>query len=122
VFLYTLFSFRERFIQLGVLRAIGLSVRQMRTGLAAELAFLVLSGALIGTGAGVLAVHLFVPYLPVSIGAGVETLSNISQVAWGALGWVYLLFVLALLAGITALVVTLRRMSIFQAVKLGETV
>jgi putative ABC transport system permease protein len=122
VFLYTLFSFRERFIQLGVLRAIGLSVRQMRTGLAAELAFLVLSGTLIGTGVGVLAVHLFVPYLPVSIGAGVETLSNISQVAWGALGWVYLLFGLALLAGITALVVTLRRMSIFQAVKLGETV
>lgn len=122
VFLYTLFSFRERFIQLGVLRAIGLSVYQMRTGLAAELAFLVLCGTLIGTGAGVLAVHLFVPYLPVSSGAGVDTLPNISQVAWGALEWIYLLFGLALLAGIAALIVTLRRMSIFQAVKLGETV
>lgn len=122
VFLYTLFSLRERFIQLGVLRAIGMSVNQMRTGLAAELVFLVLCGTLIGTGAGVLAVHLFVPYLPVSSGAGVDTLPNISQVAWNALGWVYLVYGIALSAGIIVLVKTLRRMSIFQAVKLGETV
>ena len=46
--LYALFSFRRRFIEMGMLRAIGLSVRQMTTFLAAELASLIL----IGIGAG----------------------------------------------------------------------
>jgi putative ABC transport system permease protein len=122
VFLYAVFSYRERFIQLGVMRAIGMSEKQMRMGLAAELIFLVLCGTLIGTGTGVLAVNLFVPYLPVNSGAGVDTLPNISQIAWNALGWIYLVYGLALSGGIIAMIKTLRRMSIFQAVKLGETV
>lgn len=122
VFLYAIFSFRERFIQLGVMRAIGMSVKQMRMGLAAELVFLVVCGALIGNGTGVLAVNLFVPYLPVNSGAGVDTLPNISQIAWNALGWIYLVYGLALSGGIIAMIKTLHRMSIFQAVKLGETV
>jgi putative ABC transport system permease protein len=42
ILLYALFSFRRRFIEMGMLRAVGLSVRQMVSLLAAELAFLVL--------------------------------------------------------------------------------
>ena len=120
-FLYALFSFRERFIQLGVLRAIGLSVEQMRAGLTAELACLTLTGILAGTLVGVLAARGFIPYLPVSAGAGADLLPHVSRIAWGELALVYALFGLTLLAGAAGLVLSLRRMKIFQAIKLGET-
>jgi putative ABC transport system permease protein len=120
-FLYALFSFRERFIQLGVLRAIGLSVEQMRSGLTAELACLTLTGILAGTLVGVLAARGFIPYLPVSSGAGADLLPHISRIAWGELALVYALFGVTLLAGAAGLVLSLRKMKIFQAIKLGET-
>ena len=44
-FLYALFSFRRRFIEMGVLRAVGLSAGQMTVFLASELAFLIVVGA-----------------------------------------------------------------------------
>jgi putative ABC transport system permease protein len=61
--LYALFSFRRRFIEMGILRAIGLSVRQMIGLLAAELGLLILIGMAAGTALGVLASWLFVPFL-----------------------------------------------------------
>ena len=45
--LYTLFSFRQRFIELGILRAVGLSSGQMAIFLAWELAFLILTGLIL---------------------------------------------------------------------------
>ena len=72
VLLYVLFSFRERTIQLGVLRAIGMNARQMRRALVAELAFLVGCSLLLGAALGAFAVMLYVPYLPVQSGAGVR--------------------------------------------------
>ena len=122
VLLYILFSFRERAIQLGVLRAIGMSVRQMRQAMAGELAFLIVCSLLIGTGIGILAVQLYVPYLPVQTGAGIDELPHISQVAWPAIGQITLLFLAALGAGIFLLFAAQRRMNLYQAIKLGETV
>lgn len=122
VLLYVLFSFRERTVQLGVLRAVGMNARQMHLALAAELAFLVGCSLLIGIGVGVLAVTLFVPHLPVQSGAGVDTLPHISQMAWPAVGQITLLFGGALGVGIALLVAVLRRMNLFQAIKMGETV
>ncbi|HJQ13585.1 MAG TPA: ABC transporter permease, partial [Anaerolineales bacterium] len=69
--LYALFSFRRRFIEMGMLRAIGLSIRQMTSLLAAELAFLVLLGIGVGTALGVFASRLFVPFL--QIGASTQS-------------------------------------------------
>ena len=80
--LYILFSFRERSIQLGVLRAIGMNVRQMRQIMAGELAFLIVCSLVIGTLIGALAVALYVPYLPIETGTGVDALPLISQVSW----------------------------------------
>ncbi len=122
VALYVLFSFRERAIQLGVLRAIGINARQMRSALASELAFLLGGGLFMGVAVGVLAVTLYIPYLPVQSGAGVDTLPRISQVAWPAIGHIALLFGAALGVGIGLLVTSLRRMNFYQAIKMGETV
>jgi putative ABC transport system permease protein len=120
--LYVLFSFRERTIQLGVLRAIGMNASQTHRALAAELAFLVSCSLVLGTGIGVLAVLLYVPYLPVQSGAGVDTLPQVSQVAWPAVRQVALLFGIALSLGVALLMAAMRRMNLYQAIKLGETV
>ena len=121
-FLHAFFSFRERVIQLGVLRAIGLSEKKMRLSLAAELVCLTLIGLLIGTLAGVLASNAFIPYLPVSTGVGEEILPHISQIAWDKVALTYTLFGLNLILGTISLMYSLRRMRIFQAIKLGETI
>jgi putative ABC transport system permease protein len=120
--LYILFSFRERTIQLGVLRAIGMKIRQMRQILAWELAFLIILSLLVGTVVGLIAVRLYVPYLPVQSGAGVDALPHISQVSWPAVGQIALLFIAGLGVGILLLFAAQRRMNLHQAIKLGETV
>jgi putative ABC transport system permease protein len=122
VLLYILFSFRERTIQLGVLRAIGMKIRQMRQILAWELAFLIILSLLVGTVVGLIAVRLYVPYLPVQSGAGVDALPHISQVSWPAVGQIALLFIAGLGVGILLLFAAQRRMNLHQAIKLGETV
>ena len=66
--LYALFSFRRRIIELGILRAIGLSAGQMTSFLAWELAFLILTGLVAGTVLGAWISNLFIPYLQVGTG------------------------------------------------------
>lgn len=122
ILLYILFSFRERAIQMGVLRAIGMTVRQMRLAMAGELALLIVCSLLIGVGIGVLAVQLYVPYLPVQSGAGVDSLPHVSQIAWSAIGNIALWFIAALGAGIALIFNAQRRMNLYQAIKLGETI
>jgi putative ABC transport system permease protein len=67
---YALLSFHQRFIQLGVLRAIGLSVNQMGAALGLEQALLVLTGMVAGTAIGILAAYLFIPHLPMVVSTG----------------------------------------------------
>jgi putative ABC transport system permease protein len=120
--LYALFSYQRRFIELGVLRAGGLSRGQMATYLAFELVFLLFFGAVVGTALGAWISVQFIPYLQV----GSEVTARIPPfqviIAWPAIYQIYGLF--ALLFGVTLalLVVALQRMKIFQAIKMGETV
>ena len=115
--LYAFFSFRRRFIELGVLRAVGLSSGQMTVFLAWELAFLILTGLVAGTGLGVWASDLFIPYLQV----GSQTPPFVVEIAWLAMLRFYALFGLLFVAALAGLAFLLMRMRIFQAVKLGET-
>lgn len=119
--LYALFSFRRRFIEMGILRAIGLSVRQMIGLLAAELGLLILIGMTAGTALGILASWLFVPFLQI----GTTTQSKFPPfeivIAWQSIFQIYGLFVVLFISGLIVLVYMLRRMKIFQAIKLGET-
>jgi len=119
--LYALLSFQERFIQLGVLRAVGLSRRQMAAALALEQLLLIFMGMAGGTGIAVLTATLFIPHLPVVMGAHPGTPPYVVAIAWGELRRVYLVFGFVLLAGIGLTLASLARMRIFQALKLGET-
>jgi putative ABC transport system permease protein len=118
--LYALLSFRERFIQLGVLRAIGLSRRQTGVALGLEQFILVLAGLVGGTGIGVLTAWSFIPLLPVTAGAGTGTPPYLVQIAWGEILRVYAIFGAMMLVGIAATLISLARMKLFQAVKLGR--
>ncbi len=120
--LYALLSYQRRFVELGVLRAIGLSAGQMTSFLAAELAFLIFTGALIGTGLGVWISDQFIPYLQVGASAEAQIPPYVVYVAWPAILRVYALFGLLFIVALIALVILLRRMKIFQAIKMGETV
>jgi putative ABC transport system permease protein len=119
--LYALFSFRRRFIEMGMLRAIGLSIQQMTSLLAAELAFLVLLGIGVGTALGVFASRLFVPFLQIGASAQSQYPPFQIEIAWLSIVEIYVLFIILFVAALSALSALLVRMKIFQAIKLGET-
>jgi putative ABC transport system permease protein len=120
--LYVLFSFQRRFIELGVLRASGLSNGQMTSYMAWELAFLVFLGGAVGTALGVWASRFFIPYMqvgsdPSSLIPPYEVLIN-----WQAVFQIYFVFAALFVLTLVVVVTMLRRMKVFQAIKLGETV
>jgi putative ABC transport system permease protein len=119
---YAVVSFQRRFIELGMLRAIGLSTRQMATYLAGELAALVLTGVAVGAGLGVWASTLFIPYFQVGSDKTALVPPFVVQVAWQQLGVILIIFGAMFVAAVVVLALLLNRMRVFEAVKLGETV
>jgi putative ABC transport system permease protein len=120
--LYALFSFRRRFIEMGVLRAVGLSAGQMTVFLASELAFLIIVGAGIGTFTGIWAGKLFIPYLQIGSDAASLTPPFIVVVAWPVITRIFAMIGVLFFVALSILVALLLRMKIFQAIKLGETI
>lgn len=120
--LYAFFSFRRRFIELGVLRAVGLSVSQMTILLAAELATLITIGVAAGTLLGAAASELFIPFLQVGAGPAARVPPFVVIIAWPTVLRIYGLMGLLFLVTLILLAALLLRMRIFQAVKMGETV
>jgi putative ABC transport system permease protein len=122
ILLYAYFSFRRRFIELGVLRAIGLSAGTMTSYLAWELIFLILLGVGIGTALGTLMSMLFIPYLQVGTDVTARIPPYQVRIDWSSIFQIYALFALLFLITLGVLVVLLKRMKIFQAIKLGDTI
>jgi putative ABC transport system permease protein len=119
---YAVVSFQRRFIELGMLRAIGLSVTQMATYLAVEQAAVILVGLGLGTGLGVWTSRLFIPYLQVGEGNTALIPPFVVQIAWTQLGTIYALFGGMFIVAVAVLILLLIRMKVFEAVKLGEAV
>jgi putative ABC transport system permease protein len=119
---YAVVSFQRRFIELGMLRAIGLSTRQMAAYLASELAALILTGVALGSGLGVWASTLFIPYFQVGSDKTALVPPFVVQVAWQQLGVILIIFGAMFVVAVSVLAVLLTRMRVFEAVKLGETV
>jgi putative ABC transport system permease protein len=118
--LHDLVSYRRRYIELGVLRAMGFSLPQMAVFLTAEQGALIAGGLLAGTGLGLAASYFFIPFLQPEGGRGAIPPFAI-QIAWGDIFLMQVLFG-AILVGATAILISfLARLRIFEAVKLGET-
>jgi putative ABC transport system permease protein len=118
---YAVLSFQRRFVEIGTLRAIGLTVRQLGALLACEQAMIIGAGMLAGTLIGVTASRLFIPFLQVRGGQHPQTPPFVVQIAWNQIAIIYVVFGAILLFAVLIMLVLLRRMKLFQAVKLGET-
>jgi putative ABC transport system permease protein len=104
-----------------VLRAIGMSARQMTFFLGWELVFLMAIGIGAGTGLGVGISNLFIPSLQVGSGPSAQVPPFVVQISWPDVFRFYILFGLLFAGALAILVVLLLRMKIFQAIKMGET-
>lgn len=119
--LYTIFSYQKRYVELGILRAIGLSQSSMIVSVAWELGLLIIMGLALGLGIGLLVSVLYIPYMQfVSSLEGVVP-PYVVTMAWTEIAQIIALFLATFLLIMLILLVILRRMRIFQAVKLGET-
>jgi putative ABC transport system permease protein len=121
LFLYYAFSFRRRFVEFGVLRALGFNQWQMALSLAWELAVLFLAGVGAGSALGFGASALYLPLLQgpaigVRHAVPLLVLTDAQRLAL-VYGAVSVLSAVAL----AGLLLFLRRLNIFQAIKLGET-
>jgi len=116
--LYSYASLRRRFIQLGILQAIGLSVGQLVGYVVTEQFLLMGIAILSGAGIGLLTSYLFLPFLQIGT-APVPPFQVL--IGWAESAWLSLSFGLVLLLTIIGTVVYLVRLKVFQAVKLGES-
>lgn len=119
--LYSYASLRRRFIQLGILQAIGLSVQQLVGYLVFEQLLLMGLAVLIGAGIGLVCSYLFVPLLQVGASLGVPIPPFQVLIGWAETGWLCLGFSLVLVLTVTFTILYLVRLKVFQAVKMGET-
>ena len=120
--LYTFSSLRRRFIQLGILQALGLSVRQLVASLITEQLILMGLALLGGAASGLVTSLLFIPYLQVGVTPGTPIPPFNVLVGWAEAGWLSLGFGFILLITMLGTIIYLVRLKVFQAVKLGETV
>lgn len=95
-----------------------LGAGQMAAFLALEQAAVVFGGGMAGTGIGLAAGRLFIPFLQV----GPQTPPFMVRIAWGELGAIYAVFGAMFAVAVVALGALLGRMRVFEAVKLGEAV
>jgi len=118
--LYSYASLRRRFIQLGILQAIGLSVKQLIGYLALEQ--FILMGLAIGLGAviGLVTSELFVPFLQISTETGTPIPPFEVLIGWAESAWLSLAFGLVLFMTMVGTIYYLAQMKVFQAVKMGE--
>jgi putative ABC transport system permease protein len=120
--LHMVFSFQRRFIELGVLRAAGLSMGQMTGYLVWELAFLILIGGVIGTALGYFVSITFIPFMQIGSEAADLIPPFKVLIAWDSIYQIYWMFGILFALTLVVSIILLRRMRIFQAIKLGETV
>lgn len=119
--LYTIFSYQRRYVELGILRAIGLSQPSMILSVAWELGLLIFIGLIVGLGIGLAVSVLYIPYMQFVSNISGITPPYLVMIAWTEIAQIIGLFVLTFAVIMLILLVTLNRMRIFEAVKLGET-
>ncbi len=120
--LHLIFTFQNRAIEMSVLRASGLSTGQLIAALAWEFAALIGFGGITGTGLGLIASKIFIPYLQLNTGAESFYPPFLVQIPWDVISQIYWLFGILFTVSSIFSVILLRRMRIFEAIKLGETI
>ncbi|MEM7032521.1 MAG: ABC transporter permease [Chloroflexota bacterium] len=120
--LQVLFSFRARAIELGVLRAIGLSKLQMMVGITWEYLIIIGGGILFGSALGVILSQIMIPYFQGGPNETYFVPPFIVEIDWAATIQIVVMFSSLFAAVLLFLSFLLNRMKIFEAIKLGETI
>lgn len=118
--IYAVLSFRQRFVQLGILRAIGLSSRQLALTLGSEQLLITATGIAIGSYLGLLSSYLFIPFLQVGYTPADLFPPFVVRIAWNDVSIIVIVLIAMLLVATISVIWLLMRMKMFQAVKLGE--
>ncbi|MCP5099952.1 MAG: ABC transporter permease, partial [Chloroflexi bacterium] len=113
-------SARQRAMSYGVLRAIGLSPRQLYTILTLEQVVLVLSGLAVGTGLGYMLNQLTLSDLPITLGGSAPVPPFIPQSGWQGVGQIYLTLAIAFLITLGLATILLWRSQLHQVLRIGE--
>ena len=119
--LYSFASLRRRFIQLGILQALGLSVAQLIGYLVLEQFMLMGLAIIFGASIGLLVSYMFLPFLQVGAGAGAMIPPFDILIGWAESSWLSIGFGIVLVVTTLGTIIYLTRIKVFQAVKMGET-
>lgn len=117
--LHSLFSLRQRILQFGILRAMGLSTSQITAVVVFEKLFLVLLSAVGGTLIGVVTAALFIPLLQIGTAVHGSTPPFVVAPAWGQVVKIYIAFGVMVAVTLAVLIGQLRQLRIYEAIKLG---
>ena len=117
--LHALFALRQRILQFGLLRAIGLSTVQITAVVVFEKLFLVMLAAVGGTLIGALTAALFVPLLQIGTAVHGSTPPFVVAPAWGQAVKIYLVFAVMVIVTLAIVIGQLRQLRIYEAIKLG---
>ena len=118
--LYAVTTIQERALQFGVLRATGLSVRQLIGLLSTEQLSLIGVGVALGTALGAGAGWMFTRFLQVSIIARESVPPFLIVTPWSTIFQLYVILVIVFLVALVASVHLLRRMRVHAVLRLGE--
>jgi putative ABC transport system permease protein len=116
--LYSYASLRRRFIQLGILRAVGFSVKQMMGYLAFEQLFLMFLAVGLGAGVGLLTSAVFLPYMQAGVGQG--ALPFLVKIGWLEAVGLSVGFFVVLAITVAGMISYLAQSRVFQAIKMGD--
>ena len=118
--IYSALSFRQRFIQLGILRAMGLSTSQLVFSLGGEQVMVTTAGIAAGSYLGLLSSYLFIPFYQIGYDEADLIPPFVVQIAWNDVAQLVLAMLIMVLAAAIGTLWLLVRMKTFQAVKMGE--
>jgi hypothetical protein len=113
-------SVRQREALYGVMRAMGMSARQLYTSIAIEQAVLILSGLALGTGLGVLLNRITLPRLPVSLSDQPPIPPFVPREDWLAVGGLYLILAVAFLIVLGIVTALLWRARVHRVMRIGQ--
>jgi hypothetical protein len=113
-------SVRQRETVYAILRALGLSPRQLYGTLLFEQALLILCGLALGTILGLLLNRLTLPGLPLSLGGQPPVPPFLAQTDWGAVGRIYLTLAVAFLLSLGLATGLLWRTQLHRVLRVGE--
>ncbi|MGD8244749.1 MAG: ABC transporter permease, partial [Anaerolineae bacterium] len=111
---------RQREMLYGVMRAMGMSARQLYGSIVLEQAVLILAGLVLGTGLGVLLNQVTLPRLPVSLSDRPPIPPFVARADWLAVGSLYLFLIVAFLTILGIVTTLLRRVRIHQVLRIGQ--